>query len=549
MRRKNVFALSVLCLLLLTMVFFLQGWERGDGSYASFSPAPQEYVPRLVRAKKGAVSTENVLCSDIGVDILKQGGSAVDAGIASSLCIGVTNSYSSGIGGGGFMLIRGKNGTYRYVDFREAAPRKAFVDMYKEDPLKAQVGGLAVGVPGEIRGFEWAHKHYGKLPWKTLFQPAIKVCRDGWRANAMLAKRVEVGLFWIAKGHNLTASAKDYILADKTFAEVFAPNGTLITEGQIVRRERLAKALELIAEEGPSAFYEGDIARSILETVEKNGGILTKNDMKNYQVEIRDALIGYYHGTQVATTPSPASGAVLLSILNILEGYNLPMSGNTPLNIHRITEAMKFAYAQRGYYGDPADPIYKNITELEHEFSGKKVASTIRGKLSDSKTFDPPHYDPGHYNDEDHGTMHVSAMTADGEAVSITSTVNLIFGARIADPDYGIILNDEMDDFSIPGVPNAFGLAPSPYNFIHPFKRPLSSSVPVITEINGRLDSVAGASGGSRIITSTLLVLLGMLDFNLDVARAIGLPRFHHQLFPNEVGGLGYRCASQEDED
>ncbi|KAJ3107195.1 hypothetical protein HDU97_004615 [Phlyctochytrium planicorne] len=488
-------------------------------SHVSLKPYQQS--PIVVKAKNGAVSSENVLCSDAGVDILREGGSAVDAAIATSLCIGVTNMYSSGIGGGGFMLVRSTNGTYEYIDFRETAPQKAFKDMYNDDPQKAQIGGLSVGVPGEIRGFEVAHKRHGKLPWKRLFQSAIKISRDGWTVTPMLAKRMQ--------------SSKDQILNDEAFREVFAPKGTLLQVGQTIKRTTLATTLETIADEGAQVFYEGKIAELLVETTQRSGGILTLEDMKGYVAEIRKPLVGYYHGQKVVTTPSPASGAVLLSILNIIEGYNFRATGKTPVNLHRLVEAMKFAYAQRSFYGDPIDPIYKNITRIETDFISKDLSERIRANISDEKTFEPNHYNPSFDTKEDHGTMHVSVLTSEGDAVSLTSTVNLIFGARVMDKTTGIILNDEMDDFSIPGVPNAFGLPPSPYNFIHPKKRPLSSSVPVMTERNGDIECVSGASGGSRIITSTLQVVLNMLDFQMDVGQAVGEPRLHHQLFPHEL--------------
>ncbi|KAJ3219306.1 hypothetical protein HDU67_001925 [Dinochytrium kinnereticum] len=496
------------------------------------------YTPTVIRSKNGAVSSENILCSEAGVEVLREGGSAVDGAIATALCIGVTNMYSSGIGGGGFMLLRSKKGEYEYIDFREAAPKKAFTDMYKNDPTKAQVGGLAVGVPGELRGFEAAHKKYGILPWKRLFQSAIRISREGWRVTPILAKRIKVKAdSSVYKIFNIEykKSSKEVIMRDPSFGEVFAPNGTLLEQGDVIKRTKFAHTLEAIAEEGASLFYEGRIAKSIVETVTKSGGILTLEDMKSYQAESRPPLYGHYHGKKIVTTPAPASGAVLLSILNIVEGFNFAASGKTPLNAHRLVEAMKFAYGQRTFYGDPMDPIFRNITEIEKKFSQKSYADLVRANISDATTFEPSHYNPQFDVKEDHGTMHVSVLTADGDAVALTSTVNLIFGARIMDKETGIILNDEMDDFSIPDVPNAFGLSPSPYNFIQPFKRPLSSSVPVITEMNGFVECIAGASGGSRIITATLQVLLNMLDFGMNVGEAVAEPRLHHQLSPNEV--------------
>ncbi|KAJ3324532.1 Dynein heavy chain 1, axonemal, partial [Blyttiomyces sp. JEL0837] len=495
------------------------------GFFVFYTPtnSQQEYPydPVHIKAKNGAVSSENSLCSNAGVDMLKQGGSAVDAAIATSLCIGVTNMYSSGIGGGGFMLLRSANGSYEYIDFREEAPAEAFTDMYNSNPKDAQIGGLSVAVPGEIRGFELAHKRHGKLPWAKLFQSSIEICEQGWHVTAMLEKRMK--------------GASELILRDAEFRGVFAPNGVLLTAGQLIKRPKLGKALRRIAEFGPDEFYVGEIAKSLVNTTQSAGGILTMKDMSSYQAKMHDPLVGFYHGRRVITTPAPSSGGVILSILNILEGFNLQMEGVTGLNIHRLIESWKFGFAQRSLLGDPIDPIYTNISQIEQAMLQKENAAVIRKKISSSKTFDPDYYSPKFDILDDHGTMHVSVLTAGGDAVSLTSTVNLIFGAQIMDPEFGIILNDEMDDFSIPGVPNAFGLAPSPYNFIHPFKRPLSSCVPVMVEKDGEIEIVSGASGGSRIITSTLQNIVSMMDFGMNVAEASKQPRLHHQLSPNEI--------------
>ncbi|KAI9349433.1 gamma-glutamyltranspeptidase, partial [Zopfochytrium polystomum] len=469
----------------------------------------------------GAVSSENLLCSEAGIDILKKGGSAMDAAISTSLCIGVTNMYSSGIGGGGFMLVRSPNSTYEYIDFREEAPAKSFTDMYEKDPRKAQVGGLAVGIPSEIRGFAQAHEKYGKLPWKDLFSAAIKISEDGWPVHHRLAMMIK--------------NFESIVVNDPAFAEVFAPEGVPLQEGQLIKRVKLGATLRRIAEEGPDVFYEGEIGKNLVRTATEAGGILTMEDMKNYRAKFMRPLEGFYHGRRVITTPAPTSGAVLLSVLNILEGYNIASEGKTTLSVHRLVEALKFAFGQRTLLGDPVDPVYRNITILEKWMLQKELASLIRRNISVSRTFDPPYYQPRFEVKEDHGTMHVSVLTSEGEAVSLTSTVNLVFGAQLMDPVTGVILNDEMDDFSLPGVPNAFGLEPSPYNYIHPGKRPLSSSVPTIVERDGEVEMITGASGGSRIITATLQTILNVVDFGMDLARATAEPRLHHQLQPNEV--------------
>ncbi|KAJ3028623.1 UNVERIFIED_CONTAM: hypothetical protein HDU68_001280 [Siphonaria sp. JEL0065] len=523
-RRLNTLVLVALGIVLVatgSLVLLIAARKDKDDKIHPHFPGP--YSDRI-EAYTAAVASENGICSEIGVSILKKGGSSVDAAIATSLCIGVTNSFSSGIGGGGFMLVRNTTGGYEFVDFREDAPAAAFTDMYKDDPVKAQVGGLSVAVPGEIRGFEYAHKKWGVLPWKDLFLPAIEVAEDGWETNAVMASRLQ--------------TMRDLVVGDKEgFAKDFTgADGDVLKEGDVCRRPRLGKSLRIIAEQGASAFYEGTIAESLLKTIKRTGGIITADDLKSYKPRSVQPLVGYYHGRKVVTANSPSSGAMLLSILNIIEGYNFKFAGNSSETIHLLVEAFKFGAAQRGLLGDPIDPIYRNISSIERIITGKDLAAQIRRNISFEQTFEPKHYLPTFEAKEDHGTMQVSILNAkDNTAVSLTSTVNLIFGSQIMDPITGIILNDEMDDFSIPGVPNAFGLAPSPYNFIHAGKRPLSSMVPTIVENNGMPEIVIGGSGGSMIPTCVIASILHMIDFGLDINDAIDMPRFHHQLFPNSL--------------
>ncbi|KAJ3108620.1 hypothetical protein HK100_003401 [Physocladia obscura] len=519
-RRLNVFVTMILGTTLFAMLFLVIILGRSkDKQDKSHFPGP---FSERIDAKTAAVASENGICSEAGVEMLRRGGSAVDAAISAALCIGVTNAFSSGIGGGGFLLVRDANANFSFFDFRETAPSKAHKDMFKEDPKRAQIGGLSIAVPGEIRGFEAAHSRFGKLPWSVLFQPAIDVAQDGWVANAVLENRV--------------AGLAEMIIADTDgFALDYAPNGRLVKEGDVVKRPRLAKTLASIAFLGSDAFYEGPIAESLIKTITSANGIITLEDFKNYAARELEPLVGYYHGRKVVTCPAPSSGAMLLSILNIIEGFDFKSRGNTSDTVHLLIEAFKFGAAQRGLLGDRIDPIYRNITAIEKIITNKDLAAKIRHLTSIEKTFDPKHYQPQFEAKEDHGTMHVSVLAPDNSAASLTSTVNLIFGSQIMDPRTGIILNDEMDDFSIPGHPNAFGLAPSPYNFIHPHKRPLSSMIPTIIERDGVPEIVIGASGGSMIPTCTIASILNMVDFNLDINDAIDLPRFHHQLFPNVI--------------
>ncbi|KAI8825657.1 gamma-glutamyltranspeptidase [Fimicolochytrium jonesii] len=464
----------------------------------------------------GAVATESGICSNVGVEILKANGSAVDATIASALCTGVVNAFSSGIGGGGFMIVRTPKGHAEIIDFRETAPASANETLFVPNPKLSQIGGLGVGVPGEIRGFELAHKRYGTLPWARLFDPSIKLARDGFPVTTELAYRLSVS---------------PWILNNTNFAAIYAPKGALLKEGEEFKNPVLAKTLETIAKKGASAYYKGDIAKAIAKAVQQNGGIITTRDLANYSAKLRKPLKGWYQGLEIITPPPPSSGAILLSVLNIVERYNFAKDGLTGLNLHRLIEAFKFGYAQRTELGDPQ--FVKDIEARVKEFIDKETAANIRANISDTRTFEPGYYRPKYDGEETPGTAHISAIDRHGLAVGLTSTVNLIFGSQVRDNVTGIIFNNEMDDFATPGVPNAFGFPPSPNNLIRPGKRPLSSMVPTIILRDGKLETVVGASGGSRIITATAQAILDTYDFGADVFKTVADPRAHHQLIPN----------------
>ncbi|KAI8999293.1 gamma-glutamyltranspeptidase [Gaertneriomyces semiglobifer] len=510
-----------LCLALIAALLIIGGTLYGVSKLGKDNESSH-----VVRVSKAAVSTENPICSDIGVDILKRGGSAVDATIAAGICIGVTNPYSSGIGGGGFMVVypgKGVINASEFIDFRESAPAAAHKDMYNKDPSLAQFGGLAVAIPGELRGFEAAHQRYGNLPWKDLFEPSIKLAREGWTVSKTLEHRMSL--------------VGDIILEREEWREIFAPHGKLLREGDAVKRTTFARTLETIASKGADAFYTGPIAESLVRTIKNTGGIVTMEDMQSYAARVAPAIEGYYHGHKVVTSPLPTSGPVLISILNLLEGYDLKSEGRTSTNVHRLIESYKHAYAERTFYGDPIDPVYRNITAISEQYMQKDMSLKKRLMIDDDKTYEPAYYGPEFEGVETHGTMHVSVLDENGMGVSMTSTVNLLFGGMVMDRETGIILNDEMDDFSIPNHPNAFDLPASPYNFIHPSKRPLSSSTPaiILSPTSAVPKLIIGASGGSRIITSTVQALVDILSYDMTVEQALSQPRLHHQLLPNEV--------------
>ncbi|OLY84814.1 Gamma-glutamyltranspeptidase 1 [Smittium mucronatum] len=466
--------------------------------------------------KNGAVATDESRCSQIGIDALKDGGSAVDAAIASALCVGLLNSFSAGIGGGGFMLVRKPNGDSDVIDFREVAPASSNKDMFIKNITLAQLGGLSIAVPGEIRGFELAHKRYGKLKWSRLFEPTIKLARDGYKIGKMLAI-------------HLKSQQKSLALSEGFRQIFFDSNGNVLKEGDLAKRVNFSNTLQRISEEGSAAFYNSEITSSMVNTIRQNNGILTQKDFNLYSPILRKPLTITYNKRKVITCPPPTSGSILASILNVLEGYNLKGDDNRPLNIHRIVESFKFGYAQRSSLGDPA---FVDVSKVVSNNMDKDFASEVREKITDDKTHGFKYYEPEHDIDVDHGTTHLSVLDKDDMAVSLTSSINLLFGSRVIDINSGVIFNDHMDDFSTPKLKNAFGLYPSPNNYISPGKRPLSTASAVVIENENGVEFVLGASGGSRILTSTTQVFLNMVEFNKTLKEAIDSPRLHHQLLP-----------------
>ncbi|KAG0321730.1 hypothetical protein BGZ97_010557 [Linnemannia gamsii] len=513
-RKKIIITLAAISgALIVILVFALVGKVGAP-------PVIEKNRPVLIKAKHGAVAAEEIHCSEIGVEVMKEGGNAVDAAIASCLCIGTINSFSAGIGGGGFMTVRLPNGTVEIIDFRETAPAGSFSTMFKKDPLLAQLGGLSVAVPGEIRGLELAHKRHGKLPWKRLFAPSVKMAREGWAVGPELANRIQ--------------RVRTMMETEPDWKHVFASaEGVALREGQWIKRKALADTLEKIGQEGADAFYTGSIAQGIVDHVRKHGGILSMDDMKGYKPQIKAPVFGYYQGRKVYTSPAPTSGPALISILNILERYNMGKS-KQDINVEtqRFVEAMKFGFAQRTELGDPDFTDLKSVVK---SMISKDTAAAIRANISDTRTFPVEYYNPHWGPIDNHGTTHMSTVDEDDMAVALTSTVNLLFGSKLLDPKTGVILNNEMDDFSIPGYANAFGLQPSPFNYPESGKRPLSSCVPTIVERDGKFEMSLGGSGGSRIVTAVLQTMLNVYNYDLNIMDAIENPRIHHQLMPHVV--------------
>ncbi|KAF8200846.1 gamma-glutamyltranspeptidase [Pholiota molesta] len=532
-RVDTIYRLITLVALALSCVFAFHRWNCNN-HHVEHTRNPAY----LIHAQNGAVASENKRCSDIGVEVLQDGGNAVDAAIAATFCTGVVNMFSSGIGGGGFMTVRiPPNNAFTSsevytIDFRETAPALANTTMYKSNPLSAAYGGLAIGVPGEVRGLDEAHSRWGSLPWKRLIEPSIDLAA-GWQVDKELGRRIP----WYS----------DLMLKNPDWSAIFAPHGRLLEEGDVIHRTNLSRTLSTIAEQGADAFYTGAIADSIVRKARLTGGILSKEDLENYAVKVERALEGTYRGKKIYTTHAPTSGAVLIHMLNLMESFDLEERNG--LNVHRLVEAMKFGFAARTKICDPA---FTNNTCRINEIPTKTFAQQILKNLTDDRTHPPAYYNPIFDVKTDHGTSHTSVVDKNGMSVALTSTVNLVFGSQVLDPETGILLNDEMDDFSIPDIPNQFGLYPSlvcqscpyikaPYlrlyldNYPEPGKRPLSSMAPTIIEnSDGSFYLAIGGSGGSRIFPAIVQVILN-LGWGLDVSSAIEYGRLHDQLYPKVV--------------
>ncbi|KAF4125880.1 gamma-glutamyltranspeptidase / glutathione hydrolase [Geosmithia morbida] len=517
MRAAHIFRTSLELILSLSL--------HHELAYAGAIPEVVFQPGYMTEGRKGGVASESIECSRIGRDLLARGGNAVDALVGTTFCVGVIGMYHSGIGGGGFVMVRDSKGNYEAIDFRESAPAAAWEGMYSGNVEGSMFGGLSVGVPSEVAGLEYTHRKYGSLPWEMVMHGAIHVARDGFRVSPDHIKYV-----------NMTIKDKrNFLVEDPVWAQDFAPNGTLLEVGDIMTRRRYADTLEKIAKYGSEAFYTGEIAESMIKTIQDANGTMTLDDLKSYKVISRPVANTSYRGVQLHGMTAPASGSVCFNILKIMEQFPLEDRKDVNLTMHRYDEAMRFAYAARLEIGDP--DFVPHMADLEADMLSEVNAKKIRDRIRDNQTLPVEEYNPKKiFAPEGHGTSHISTADASGMATALTTTVNLLFGAQIMDPVSGIILNDEMNDFSIPGVRNGFGFAPSPANFIRPHKRPLSSITPVIAaRPDGSLLATVGAAGGSRIISSTAQVLWHTLEHNMSLADALRYPRLHDQLIPNLV--------------
>lgn len=481
-----------------------------------------------VWAENGMVSAQERLAAEIGRDIMAKGGNAVDAGVAVAFALAVTLPRAGNLGGGGFMLVHdAETGRTQAIDYRELAPSRASRDMFLDDKGEADSDkslytGAASGVPGTVAGMRMALDTYGSMPWADVIAPAIRLAEEGIIVTPDLADSLE--------------AEREALMKHPSTAKIFFKEGGAgYRPGERLVQADLAATLKKVAAEGPDGFYKGAVAENIARAVQAAGGPMTVEDLAAYKPVLREPVRGSYRGYEIVSMPPPSSGGVhLIQILNTLEGYPIGALGhNTAETIHLMAEAMKLAYADRSeYLGDP-DFVDVPVAAL----TSKDYAAELRGKISAEYATPSAMIGPGDLAPyESDQTTHFSVVDKAGNAVSNTYTINLNYGSGLVAEGTGVLMNNEMDDFSAkPGVPNAFGLVGGDANAVQPGKRPLSSMTPTIVLKDGETWLVTGSPGGARIITTVLQVVMNMIDHGMNVAEASTAPRVHHQWLPDEL--------------
>ena len=483
-----------------------------------------------VRARHGIVASTNEVASRVGVDIMKRGGNAIDAAIAVAFAVAVTHPAAGNLGGGGFMMIRLKNGKTTAIDYREMAPAAATHNIYLDKDgqlIKGEGGSLvgyrAAGVPGTVRGMELALKKYGsgKVSWSQLIEPARRLA-IGFTVTHTLARSL--------RGSN------DYLSQYSETKRIYLNDGKFYNEGDLFRQPDLAATFARLQSAGPNEFYEGQTARMIVDDVKHHNGLITLADMRGYVAKERQPVRGNYRGYEVISMPPPSSGgAVLIEMLNILEGYDLSkFDSASSERYHLMTEAMRRAFADRAEFMGDSDFVKVPVAGLVEKSYAAKLRSTISTERASTSVEISAGQPVGHESEE---TTHFTVVDAEGNAVANTYTLNNSYGSAAVAKRTGIILNDEMDDFAAkPGTPNMYGLIQGERNAVAPHKRPLSAMTPTfVLRKDGSLWFTVGSPGGPTIINTALCVIINVVDYEMDIQQALDFPRIHHQWLPDEL--------------
>lgn len=483
------------------------------------------------RSKKAMVVSPHPLASEAGVLMLQKGGNAVDAAVATTFAISVVEPFAAGIGGGGFLLLhQGQTGEIKALDFRERAPLQARRDMYLDAqgnviPNASRKGYLAVGVPGTVAGLYEVHRRYGKLPWREVVAPAIRLAQEGFVVSWRLRQALE--------------QHQEALLSNAAARQIFFRDGVLYEPGERLVQQDLGRTLQAIARD-PQSFYTGNIARAIARDMANNGGLITLEDLKIYQPIWRTPLCGTFRVYRVCSMPPPSSGGVhLLQMLNLIGDTDFKSMGwHHPDVLHFLVEIMRIAYADRAVH--LGDPDFVNVPvealtsrpyaqQRRREISMERARASREVQAADEATL-------RRLSRESNDTSHLTVVDEQRNTVSLTFTINYRFGSGVVVPGTGIILNNEMDDFAIaPGVPNLFGLVGSEANAIAPRKTPLSSMTPTVVTENNRLRLATGSPGGSTIITTVLQIILNVLVYDMDAGAAVAASRLHHQWLPDKL--------------
>lgn len=491
--------------------------------FLSFHWVAQAASVAPVAAENGMVVAAQHLATKVGVDVLKRGGNAVDAAVAVGYALAVVYPAAGNLGGGGFMTLQLADGRKTFLDFREKAPLAATPNMYLDkdgNVIKglSTHGHLAVGVPGSVSGLEWAREKYGTLKRQELLAPSIALADQGF-----VLDQGDIDMLHTATGD---------FRKDPASAAIFLKGGEPYQVGDRLVQKDLARTLKAISDKGPEGFYKGPVAQALTQASQAGGGLITQTDLDQYKTREMPPVECDYRGYHVVSAPPPSSGGVIIcEILNILEGYPLKDLGfRSAQSVHYQIEAMRHAYVDRNsYLGDP-DFVKNPIARL----TDKAYAAQIRAVIDPNKAGVSKDIKPGVAPHEGSNTTHYSIADRWGNAVSVTYTLNDWFGAKVTVPGTGVLLNNEMDDFTVKiGVPNIYGLVQGEANAIAPGKRPLSSMSPTIVSKDNQPVMVVGTPGGSRIITAVLHTLLNVIDYGMNVQEAVDAPRFHQQWLPD----------------